>query len=77
MRALSLEQANFIIAARRAAAKKPECQSMSAIVLEAGGRVKAFQKRRRLAETAQNPANPASRQIRAVMCLFAAPRGPI
>jgi uncharacterized protein GlcG (DUF336 family) len=44
MRALSLEQANTIIAATFAAAKKERCRPMSAIVLDAGGRVKAFQK---------------------------------
>jgi uncharacterized protein GlcG (DUF336 family) len=44
MRALSLEQANTIIAATFAAAKKHKCRPMSAIVLDAGGRVKAFQK---------------------------------
>jgi uncharacterized protein GlcG (DUF336 family) len=44
MRALSLEQANAIIATTFAAAKKERCRPMSAIVLDAGGRVKAFQK---------------------------------
>jgi uncharacterized protein GlcG (DUF336 family) len=44
MRALSLDQANTIIAATLAAAKKQRCRPMSAIVLDAGGRVKAFQK---------------------------------
>jgi len=44
MRGLSLEQANAIIAATFAAAKKHKCRPMSAIVLDAGGRVKAFQK---------------------------------
>ena len=44
MRGLSLEQANTIIAATFAAAKKHKCRPMSAIVLDAGGRVKAFQK---------------------------------
>jgi uncharacterized protein GlcG (DUF336 family) len=44
MRALSLEQANTIIAATFASAKKERCRPMSAIVLDAGGRVKAFQK---------------------------------
>ena len=44
MRGLSLEQANTIIAATFAAAKKSKCRPMSAIVLDAGGRVKAFQK---------------------------------
>jgi len=44
MRALSLEQANTIIAETFAAAKKHKCRPMSAIVLDAGGRVKAFQK---------------------------------
>jgi hypothetical protein len=41
---LSLEEANTIIAATFAAAKKRKCRPMSAIVLDAGGRVKAFQK---------------------------------
>ena len=44
MRGLSLEQANTIIAATFAAAKKRQCRPMSAIVLDTGGRVKAFQK---------------------------------
>ena len=44
MRALSLDQANIIIAATFAAAKKERCRPMSAIVLDTGGRVKAFQK---------------------------------
>ena len=44
MRALSLDQANTIIAATFAEAKKTRCRPMSAIVLDAGGRVKAFQK---------------------------------
>ena len=44
MRALSLDEANTIIAATFAAAKKARCRPMSAIVLDSGGRVKAFQK---------------------------------
>ena len=44
MRALSLDEANMIIAATFAAAKKHKCRPMTAIVLDAGGRVKAFQK---------------------------------
>jgi uncharacterized protein GlcG (DUF336 family) len=44
MPALSLEQANSIIAATFAEAKKTRCRPMSAIILDAGGRVKAFQK---------------------------------
>src|SRR5262249_12799788 len=44
MRALSLSQANAIIAATFAAAEKHRCRPMSAIILDAGGRVKAFQK---------------------------------
>ena len=44
MRALSLDQANTIIAVTFATAKKERCRPMSAIVLDAGGRVKAFQK---------------------------------
>jgi len=44
MRALSLAEANTIIAATFAAAKKYKCRPMSAIILDAGGRVKAFQK---------------------------------
>jgi uncharacterized protein GlcG (DUF336 family) len=44
MRALSLEQANTIIAATFGTARKQRCRPMSAIVLDAGGRVKAFQK---------------------------------
>jgi len=44
MRALSLDQANSIITATFAAARKHKCRPMSAIILDAGGRVKAFQK---------------------------------
>jgi len=44
MRGLSLDEANTIIAATFVAAKKRKCRPMSAIVLDAGGRVKAFQK---------------------------------
>ena len=44
MRALSLDQANTIIAATFAAAEKHKCRPMSAIILDAGGRVKAFHK---------------------------------
>jgi len=44
MRGLSLEEANTIIAASFAEAKKRKCRPMSAIVLDAGDRVKAFQK---------------------------------
>jgi uncharacterized protein GlcG (DUF336 family) len=44
MRGLSLEEANTIMAASFAEAKKRKCRPMSAIVLDAGGRVKAFQK---------------------------------
>jgi uncharacterized protein GlcG (DUF336 family) len=42
MRGLSLEEANHIIAATFTAAKKRKCRPMSAVVLDAGGRVKAF-----------------------------------
>ncbi len=44
MRGLSLAEANIIIEATFAAAKKRKCRPMSAVVLDAGGRVKAFQK---------------------------------
>jgi uncharacterized protein GlcG (DUF336 family) len=44
MRGLTLDQANTMIAATFSAAKKRKCRPMSAIVLDAGGRVKAFQK---------------------------------
>jgi uncharacterized protein GlcG (DUF336 family) len=44
MRALSLEQANTIIAETFAEAERTRCRPMSAIILDAGGRVKAFQK---------------------------------
>jgi uncharacterized protein GlcG (DUF336 family) len=44
MRGLSLDEANTIIVATFMAAKKRNCRPMSAIVLDAGGRVKAFQK---------------------------------
>jgi uncharacterized protein GlcG (DUF336 family) len=44
MRALSLKQANTIIEATFATAEKQRCRPMSAVILDAGGRVKAFQK---------------------------------
>jgi uncharacterized protein GlcG (DUF336 family) len=44
MRGLSLDEANTIIGACFAAARKHKCRPMSAIVLDAGGWVKAFQK---------------------------------
>jgi uncharacterized protein GlcG (DUF336 family) len=44
MRALSLAQALQVIEGTFAAAKKHECYALAAIVLDAGGRVKAFQK---------------------------------
>jgi uncharacterized protein GlcG (DUF336 family) len=44
MRAISLEQANAIIEGTFAAAAEHKCHALSAIVLDAGGRVKAFQK---------------------------------
>jgi uncharacterized protein GlcG (DUF336 family) len=44
MRGLSLEEANTIIAATFEKAKRERCRPMSAIILDAGGRVKAFQK---------------------------------
>ncbi len=44
MRGLSLEQANTIIAAAFEKAKRERCRPMSAVILDAGGRVKAFQK---------------------------------
>jgi uncharacterized protein GlcG (DUF336 family) len=44
MRALSLQQCNTIIAKTFGTAKKHKCRPMSAIILDAGGRVKAFQK---------------------------------
>jgi uncharacterized protein GlcG (DUF336 family) len=44
MRGLSLEQANTIITATFEEAKRERCRPMSAIILDAGGRVKAFQK---------------------------------
>jgi uncharacterized protein GlcG (DUF336 family) len=44
MRALTLDQANTIIRATFAHAARQKCRPMSAIVLDAGGRVKAFQK---------------------------------
>jgi uncharacterized protein GlcG (DUF336 family) len=44
MRGLSLDEANTIIAAAFSSAKKRKCRPMSAIVLDGGGRVKAFQK---------------------------------
>src|SRR6201998_823091 len=44
MRALTLDQANTIIKVCFAHAAKQKCRPMSAIILDAGGRVKAFQK---------------------------------
>jgi uncharacterized protein GlcG (DUF336 family) len=44
MRAISLHQANAIIEGAFAAAAEHKCHALSAIVLDAGGRVKAFQK---------------------------------
>jgi uncharacterized protein GlcG (DUF336 family) len=44
MRALSLAQALKIIEGTFTAAKKRDCHALAAIVLDAGGRVKAFQK---------------------------------
>jgi uncharacterized protein GlcG (DUF336 family) len=44
MRALSLAQAVAIIEGTFAAAKKHDCHALAAIVLDAGGRVKAFHK---------------------------------
>ena len=44
MRAITLSEANDIIAGTFAAASKREAHALAAIVLDAGGRVKAFQK---------------------------------
>jgi uncharacterized protein GlcG (DUF336 family) len=44
MRAISLAEANRMIAGTFAAAKKRKAYALAAIVLDAGGRVKAFQK---------------------------------
>lgn len=44
MRALSLAEALKVIEGTFAAAKKHDCYALAAIVLDAGGRVKAFQK---------------------------------
>jgi uncharacterized protein GlcG (DUF336 family) len=44
MRALSLNEANKIISGTFASAKKRKAYALAAIVLDAGGRVKAFQK---------------------------------
>jgi uncharacterized protein GlcG (DUF336 family) len=44
MRAITLSEANGIIAGTFAAARKREAHALAAIVLDAGGRVKAFQK---------------------------------
>ena len=44
MRAISLEQSNIIINASLAAAKERGLKPLAVIVLDAGGRVKAFQK---------------------------------
>jgi uncharacterized protein GlcG (DUF336 family) len=44
MRAISLDEANTIINGTFAAAKKRNAYALAAIVLDAGGRVKAFQK---------------------------------
>src|SRR2546429_5523654 len=44
MRAISLAEANKIINGTFASAKKRKAHALAAIVLDAGGRVKAFQK---------------------------------
>ena len=44
MRALSLAEALKIIEGTFAAARKHNCHALAAIVLDAGGRIKAFQK---------------------------------
>src|SRR3981081_3485941 len=44
MRAISLAEANKIIEGTFASAEKREAYALAAIVLDAGGRVKAFQK---------------------------------
>jgi uncharacterized protein GlcG (DUF336 family) len=44
MRAISLREANAIIEGTFAAAAEHKCHALSAIVLDVGGRVKAFQK---------------------------------
>jgi uncharacterized protein GlcG (DUF336 family) len=44
MRAISLNEANTIIEGTFAAAAAHKCHALAAIVLDAGGRVKAFQK---------------------------------
>ena len=44
MRAITLAEANKIIAGTFASAKKRKAHALAAIVLDAGGRVKAFQK---------------------------------
>jgi uncharacterized protein GlcG (DUF336 family) len=44
MRALSLDEANKIITGTFASAKRRKAYALAAIVLDAGGRVKAFQK---------------------------------
>jgi uncharacterized protein GlcG (DUF336 family) len=44
MRAISLAEANTMIEGTFAAAAEHQCYALSAIVLDAGGRVKAFQK---------------------------------
>jgi uncharacterized protein GlcG (DUF336 family) len=44
MRGLTLDQANTIIAKTFEKAKRERCRPMSAIILDAGARVKAFQK---------------------------------
>ena len=44
MRAISLAEANKIIEGTFASAKKRKAHALAAIVLDAGGRVKAFQK---------------------------------
>jgi uncharacterized protein GlcG (DUF336 family) len=44
MRGISLDQANKIISGTFASAKKRKAYALAAIVLDAGGRVKAFQK---------------------------------
>ena len=44
MRAITLDQANTVITASLARARELDLKPLSVIVLDAGGRVKAFQK---------------------------------
>ena len=74
MRAISLAEANKIIDGTFASAEKRQAYALAAIVLDAGGRVKAFQKQDG-ASLMPSPINPTTcffcRKARMIRCLCA------